>query len=71
MTANKTLQQTAFLLSVTGALNWGLIGAFDVNLVNSIFGTAPQIENLVYILVGLSALYLLGTHEIVTGGKRK
>lgn len=51
------MHKTAYALVVVGALNWGLIGLFGFNLVSTIFGTWPMIEKLVYILVGLSALY--------------
>lgn len=47
----------AFILVVVGALNWGLIGLFGFNLVTFILGNTV-FTRLVYILVGLSALYL-------------
>ena len=46
-------------LVVVGALNWGLVGLFSFNLVNAILGGAPVIERLVYVLVGLAALFML------------
>ena len=48
----------AFVLVIIGGLNWGLIGFFNFNLVTAIFGMSV-LEQIVYILVGLSALYLL------------
>ncbi|MBT4604708.1 DUF378 domain-containing protein [archaeon] len=46
------------ILVLVGALNWGLIGIFNWNLVSAIFDSwAPVISRIVYILVGLSALY--------------
>ncbi len=54
--------KVAYSLVIIGALNWGLIALFDFNLVNTIFGAWPGIERFVYILVGLSALWLLMTH---------
>jgi hypothetical protein len=50
------LHKVAAVLVWVGALNWGLVGAFDFNLVETIFGGA---SNIVYILVGISALLLL------------
>ncbi|MGQ4273173.1 DUF378 domain-containing protein [Terrihabitans sp. B22-R8] len=47
------------LLIIVGGLNWGLVGAFDFNLVESIFGVGTALTRLVYILVGLSALVQL------------
>lgn len=64
-----------FLLTVVGALNWGLVGLFDFNLVNAIVGAYPAIESLVYIAVGASAVYILATHmtdcKICAKGKKK
>jgi len=53
------LDWLAFILTIVGGLNWGLVGAFDYNLVSMIFGDMSSIARLVYVLVGLSALYLL------------
>lgn len=47
-----------WILVVVGALNWGLVGAFNWNLVTMIFGMG-MITQWVYILVGLSGLYVL------------
>ena len=44
-------------LIIVGGLNWGLVGAFDFDLVAAIFGPMPALSRLVYTLVGLSALY--------------
>jgi uncharacterized membrane protein YuzA (DUF378 family) len=41
------------------ALNWGLVGAFNIDLVAAIFGAGSVIARLIYILVGLAALYLI------------
>lgn len=58
----KALHMTTFILVVIGGLNWGLT-AFDFNVVNLILGSWPILEQIVYVLVGLSALYLLVTHK--------
>lgn len=46
-----------FILVIVGGLNWGLVGLFDYNLVSSIFGSG-MLTNVIYDLVGLSALYM-------------
>ena len=51
------LDYLALILVVVGALNWGLIGLFGFNLVNALFGGAPAIESIVYILVGLAGIW--------------
>ncbi len=48
-----------WILLFVGGLNWGLVGAFDYNLVDSIFGVDSVLRKLVYILVGLAALWSL------------
>lgn len=58
----KMLHCVAFTLLVVGGLNWGLIGLFNFNLVTSVLGFAPGLEKIVYILVGVSAVYLAATH---------
>jgi uncharacterized membrane protein YuzA (DUF378 family) len=47
------------LLTIIGALNWGLVGLLDFNLVESIFGKKSMASKIVYILVGLAGFYLL------------
>lgn len=59
----KSLHMITFLLVVVGALNWGLIGLFNFNLVTTLLGAWPMIERLVYILVGASAVYIFVTHK--------
>lgn len=53
----KFLDTFTSIVVFVGALNWGLIGAFDFNLVIWLFGMATIFMRLVYILIGLSALY--------------
>lgn len=52
----------AYGLMVIGALNWGLVGLFDFNLVTALFGAWPMIEKLVYILVGVAAVIEIMIH---------
>jgi uncharacterized membrane protein YuzA (DUF378 family) len=53
----KALNAIALILIIVGGLNWGLVGLFDFNLVSAIFGVETWFTNLVYILVGLAAIY--------------
>jgi len=59
---SKMIHIVAFTLVVVGALNWGLIGLLDFNLVTTLVGQWPTFEKLVYILVGVSAVYELAMH---------
>ena len=57
-----------WILIIIGALNWLLVGLGDFmgsnwNLVNLILGSLPQLEWIVYILVGLSGVYELIVHK--------
>ncbi|MCC8106490.1 MAG: DUF378 domain-containing protein [Clostridiales bacterium] len=63
---SKCLDYTAITLVIIGAVNWGLIGFFKLNLVNLIFGDLTWISRLIYALVGLSGLYLLSLYGRVT-----
>ncbi len=58
----KMLHMVSFTLLIVGGLNWGLWALFNFNLVNTILGSWPTVEKLVYILVGASAVYLATTH---------
>jgi uncharacterized membrane protein YuzA (DUF378 family) len=58
----KALHMITFILLVIGGLNWLLVGAFDFNLVTTIFG-AGVVAKVVYVLVGLSALVEIFTHK--------
>lgn len=60
---NKTLHYVAYILLWAGGLNWGLIGLFNFNLVQALFGGWPMLATLVYILVGLSAVYTIAMHK--------
>ncbi|GEM_PF-298756 len=53
----KQVSWIATLLMVVGAINWGLVGVFDWNLVSAIFGSWPTVEMIVYLLVGLSGIW--------------
>jgi uncharacterized membrane protein YuzA (DUF378 family) len=55
----KAVDAIVLLLIIIGGLNWGLVGAFDFNLVDAIFGEGSVIARIVYVLVGLAALYKL------------
>jgi len=58
----KTLNMLTGILLVIGGLNWGLVGLssfmnnINLNIVNLIFGGIPVLENIIYLLVGISAI---------------
>jgi uncharacterized protein len=59
----KVAHMVAFVLLVVGGLNWGLVGLFNYNLVDSLVGAGSGVAQLVYVLVGVSAVYLAVTHK--------
>ena len=54
------LQKIALVITIIGAINWGLIGLFDFNLVATLFESVEIIEKLIYILVGIAGLINIG-----------
>ena len=53
----RAINVITLILIIVGGLNWLLVGAFDFDLVAAIFGADSALTNLVYILVGISALW--------------
>ncbi|WMJ82389.1 DUF378 domain-containing protein [Clostridium sp. MB40-C1] len=53
----KTLDVTALILVIIGAINWGLIGFFRFDLVAALFGEMSALSRIVYSLVGIAGLY--------------
>ena len=47
----ETVQKIALVFTIIGAINWGLVGIFDFNLVNALFNSMPIIEKIIYIIV--------------------
>lgn len=66
----KLLHIIGFILVVVGGINWGLVGAYMLlnngmmgwNVVNMLLGSWPMVEAVVYVLVGLSAIWMLAMH---------
>ena len=50
------IQKLALVLVIIGAINWGLVGLFDFNLVDTLFGVESIISKIIYILVGISGI---------------
>ena len=53
----RAINTVTLLLLIIGGLNWGLVGLFGFDLVATIFGEMSVLSRIVYVLVGLSALY--------------
>jgi len=59
----KNAMMIAFVLVIVGALNWGLVGLLGLNLVDSLLGAGSVLSKVVYILVGVSGVYLAATYK--------
>lgn len=63
------LDWIAMVLLIVGGLNWGMVGLFNVDLVATLFGTQTPLSRIVYVLVGLSALYSIYTSSKMAASK--
>lgn len=62
----KTLNAIALTVAIIGCVNWGLIGLFDFNLVEALFGDIAFVSNLIYILVGIAGIWSIAFYNRVT-----
>lgn len=56
----ETIQKILLVMTIVGALNWGLVGLFDMNLVSSLFGTTTFITKLIYTLIAIAGIVNIG-----------
>ena len=71
MNTVRTIDWIALLLIVIGAINWGLVGFFQYDLVGSIFGgTSSLASRIVYAVVGIAGIYGLTFFDLVTSKAR-
>lgn len=54
------LQKMALAITIIGAVNWGLIGLVDFNLVDAIFGVGTILSRIIYTIVGVAGLINIG-----------
>lgn len=54
----KRFEPLAFALMLIGALNWGIVGLFDTNVLTEIFGTGT-LTDIVYVVIGVAAISFL------------
>lgn len=62
----KALNVIVLTVAIIGAVNWGLIGFFNFNLVDFLFGSASMLSKIIYGLVGLCGLYLISFYGSVS-----
>ena len=56
----ETVQKILLVITIIGAINWGLIGILDFNLVDTIFGVDSLFSRIIYSLVGIAGLINIG-----------
>lgn len=59
--AMSAIDYIAMALLIVGGLNWAMVGLFDVDVVATLFGAGSPATRLVYVLVGIAALYSIYT----------
>ena len=59
----KIVNGIALTLVIVGALNWLLVGLFEFNLVDSIFGSLSALSRIIYIIVGLAGLWCIAFYS--------
>ena len=55
----KIVNIIALLLVIIGAINWGLVGLFEFNLVDFLFGAGSILARVIYSLVGIAGLWCI------------
>lgn len=68
--AMSALDYLAMALLIIGGLNWAMIGLFDVNVVATLFGAETAVTRIIYVVVGLAALYSIYTTAKMANSKR-
>jgi uncharacterized membrane protein YuzA (DUF378 family) len=58
----KWIHMVAFVLVIVGGVLWGIEGIFNTDLVEVLFQGLPTVQEIIYVLVGASAVYLAITH---------
>ena len=56
----ETLQKVCLVITIIGAIVWGLIGLFDFNVITYLFGTDSTIPRIIYTIVGITGLINIG-----------
>ena len=59
----KALNGIALTLVIIGALNWLVVGLFEFNLVDAIFGSLSILTRIIYIIVGIAGLWSIAFYS--------
>lgn len=61
----KVFNVICLTLVIVGAIVWGIIGIFNFNLVDALFGTGSAFSRIIYTLVGIAGLYLISFYGLI------
>lgn len=64
----KVFNVICLTLVIVGAIVWGIIGIFNFNLVDALFGTGSAFSRIIYTLVGIAGLYLISFYGLICNG---
>lgn len=56
----ETTQKILLVITIIGALNWGLVGLFNIDLIASLFGTQAILSRILYVVVALCGIINIG-----------
>ncbi|MBQ3307460.1 MAG: DUF378 domain-containing protein [Bacilli bacterium] len=56
----ENLQKVLLVITIIGAINWGLVGLFDFNLVSTLFGEGTMLSRIIYVAIALCGLFNIG-----------
>lgn len=65
--SSKILDYTILTILIIGAVNWGLVGFFQFDLVAFLFGNMSWFSRIIYAIVGISGLYMLSAYGRIRG----
>ena len=65
------IEKVSYILLMVGGLNWGLVGFFEYNLVDEIFGAGSGVARVIYAVVGVAALYVIYSMAVMIASEKK
>lgn len=66
----KIVHYIALVLGIAGAINWGLVGLFHFNLVTMLFGIDTLLTRIIYVLIGISGIWMLSFFPKIDASER-
>ena len=67
----KAINAIVLTLAIIGCINWGLVGLFEFNLVDELFGNLSLLSKIIYIVVGIAGIWSIAFYNRVTNEEQK